>query len=529
VLTAGEFDWEIMPGTTVRAWGYDGQVPGPELRVTEGDRVRVTLRNQLPVPTTIHWHGVNVPPAMDGPAGLNQAPVEPGTEFVYDFVATPAGTRWYHSHADPALQEPLGLYGPLIIEPRVPTRAYDREYTYILQECDLELTPAVASGTAQRGPRDRLLRGGELGSDLFLINGHAHDAISRVKLAEGERVLLRFINAGHLPHAVHLHGHSFTIVATDGNPVPEAAQLTKDTVLVGPAERYDLAFVGDNPGVWMLHCHMEHHMANGMMTLVQYDGAVPTGPAAAFFDPEGATGSSGTGHGSHGGHGGATATPPPPTPTAEPRRLPVPRAPPDEGEGDRPGGGHRAAHGPSAYDQLGTEQAEAMLKEGRALIAQQGAATPATGDADAVHEVAVGVESHAGAEVLQFLPREVAISVGDTVRWTNLSMHEPHTVTFLGNEDPPEFILVEPQEAGPPTLVFNPIMFFPAGGDTYDGTSLTGSGAFGPELAEFDDEFPRTATYELTFTAPGAYRYYCAFHSGSLDDEHGMVGTVTVT
>ncbi|MEA2596309.1 MAG: hypothetical protein QOF01_2778 [Thermomicrobiales bacterium] len=318
VLTAGEFDWEIMPGTTVRAWGYDGQVPGPELRVTEGDLVRVTLRNQLPVPTTIHWHGVNVPPAMDGPAGLNQAPVEPGTEFDYDFVARPAGTRWYHSHADPALQVPLGLYGPLIIEPRVPTRAYDREYTYILQECDLELTPAVASGTAQRGPRDRLLRGGELGSDLFLINGHAHDAIPRVKLAEGERVLLRFINAGHLPHAVHLHGHSFTIVATDGNPVPEAAQLTKDTVLVGPAERYDLAFVGDNPGVWMLHCHMEHRMANGMMTLVQYDGAVPTGPAAAFFDPEGATGSSGTGHGSHGGHGGATATPPPPTPTAEP-------------------------------------------------------------------------------------------------------------------------------------------------------------------------------------------------------------------
>jgi len=80
VLTASEFDWAISADTTVRAWGYDGQVPGPELRVREGDHVRITLRNQLPVPTTIHWHGVNVPPAMDGPAGLNQAPVEPGGE-----------------------------------------------------------------------------------------------------------------------------------------------------------------------------------------------------------------------------------------------------------------------------------------------------------------------------------------------------------------------------------------------------------------------------------------------------------------
>ena len=318
VLTAGEFDWEIMPGTVVRAWGYDGQVPGPELRVTEGDRVRVTLRNRLPVPTTIHWHGVNVPPAMDGPAGLNQSPVEPDSEFVYDFVATPAGTRWYHSHADPALQVPLGLYGPLIIEPRPPARPYDREYTYVLQEWDLELTPAVAAGTAQRGPKDRMMRGGELGSDLFLINGHTHDAIPRVKLAEGDRVLLRFINAGHMPHSVHLHGHSFKIVATDGNPVPEAAQLTKDTVLVGPAERYDLEFVGDNPGVWMLHCHMEHHMANGMMTLVQYEGAVPTGPAAAFFDQSGADDASGTAHGAtHGGAVGAT-----PTATAEPSQPP---------------------------------------------------------------------------------------------------------------------------------------------------------------------------------------------------------------
>jgi plastocyanin len=285
VLTASEFDWALMEDTTVRAWGYNGQVPGPELRVREGDRVRVTLRNQLPAPTTIHWHGVNLPPAMDGPAGLNQAAVEPGSEFVYDFIAKPAGSRWYHSHADPALQVPMGLYGPLIIEPRTSGPAYDRDYAYMMAEWDAELTPDVASGRAPRGLKDRMLRGGELGADFFLLNGRMHGAVPPIGVKEGDRVLIRLMNAGSMPHAFHTHGHSFQIVATDGNPIPEAARLTKDTVLIGPAERYDLAFVADNPGVWMVHCHMEHHMANGMMTLIAYEGAMPTGPAAAFYDP----------------------------------------------------------------------------------------------------------------------------------------------------------------------------------------------------------------------------------------------------
>jgi FtsP/CotA-like multicopper oxidase with cupredoxin domain len=286
VLTAEEFDWEIMPGVTSRAWGYNGQTPGPELRVREGDLVRVILRNSLPVPTTIHWHGVHLPPEMDGPAGLNQEAVKPGEEFVYEFTATPGGTRWYHSHADPALQVPMGLYGPLIIEPRKPARpyTYDREYTLILVEWDSELTPEVASGKAPRGPKDKMLRGGELGADMFLLNGRAHGAIPPIVISENDRVLLRMINAGHLPHPIHMHGHSFKIVATDGNPVPAGMEWTKDTVLIGPAERYDLEFTGNNPGVWMFHCHIEHHMANGMMTVVQYEGHKPTGPAAEIYD-----------------------------------------------------------------------------------------------------------------------------------------------------------------------------------------------------------------------------------------------------
>ena len=283
-LTAHEFDWEIMPGVTVRAWGYNGSTPGPEIRAREGDTIRVTLVNRLPTGTTIHWHGMDVPPEMDGPAGLNQAEVEPGQEFVYEFVAANPGSRWYHAHADPANQIALGLYGPMVIEPREPERAYDREQTYILTEWDMELTPDVALGRAPRGPRDRLLRGGELGTDLFLINGKAHESIPRIETAAAERVLIRLMNAGNLPHAVHSHGHSFKIVATDGNPVPKGMELLKDTVLIGPGERYDLELTADNPGVWMFHCHMENHAANGMMTLIEYEGATPTGPAATDFE-----------------------------------------------------------------------------------------------------------------------------------------------------------------------------------------------------------------------------------------------------
>ena len=109
-----------------------------------------------------------------------------------------------------------------------------------------------------------------------------------IRIAEGERILVRLINVGHMAHPIHTHGHSFTIVATDGNPIPEAARWLKDTIMVAPGERYDLEIVGDNPGVWMVHCHIEHHMANGMMTthLVRRASADRPGRRALRFRVE---------------------------------------------------------------------------------------------------------------------------------------------------------------------------------------------------------------------------------------------------
>jgi plastocyanin len=184
----------------------------------------------------------------------------------------------------------------------------------MLAEWDAELTPDVAAGRAERGPGDKTLRGGELGADMFLINGRAHGAIPPLTVAEGEKVLIRIINAGSMSHPVHGHGHSFRLVATDGNAVPVGMEWVKDTFLIGPAERMDLEFDADNPGVWMFHCHIEHHMANGMMTLIAYEGEKPTGPAAEFWNE---TVAAAPGHEGH----DMPAANPTPAPTATPPEL----------------------------------------------------------------------------------------------------------------------------------------------------------------------------------------------------------------
>ena len=106
-------------------WTYGGHYPGPELRVREGERVRVIVENGLPEPTSVHWHGLPVPNAMDGVPGLTQPPIAPGASFTYEFDAAPAGSYMYHSHQ--GLQIERGLFGPLVVEERAPHVAYDRE------------------------------------------------------------------------------------------------------------------------------------------------------------------------------------------------------------------------------------------------------------------------------------------------------------------------------------------------------------------------------------------------------------------
>ena len=133
-LAAGRVEAEVGPGQVWRTWGYDGQYPGPEIRLKEGERLRVAVENQLPegAGTTVHWHGVPVPNPMDGVPGVTQEPIPAGGSMTYEYEATPAGTYMYHSHR--ALQLDRGLVGPLIIEERTPHVEYDREHTVILDD-----------------------------------------------------------------------------------------------------------------------------------------------------------------------------------------------------------------------------------------------------------------------------------------------------------------------------------------------------------------------------------------------------------
>ncbi len=263
-LTAQAVQWPIMEGVTMTAYTYNGMVPGPLLRVTEGDKVRVVLKNELPGATTIHWHGILVPNSMDGVPGITQEAVEPGATFVYEFVAKPAGSFMYHSHTDGDTQVGLGLYAPFIIDPAQPeSPAPDVDVVMMLSEARV-----VEEQTYEAMP----MAGSE--PNYFLINGKAFPATETVNVKKGDRVRIRFMGIGQFVHPMHLHGLPFKIVATDGYPVPKAAQLTKDTVLVSPGERYDVEFIATATGQWVLHCHILHHTTN--------DGEEPGGLMMIF-------------------------------------------------------------------------------------------------------------------------------------------------------------------------------------------------------------------------------------------------------
>ncbi|MDL5054993.1 multicopper oxidase domain-containing protein [Oscillatoria laete-virens NRMC-F 0139] len=251
-ITARPVLWNILEDVTVTAWTYNGTVPGPMIRVTEGDRVRVVFTNELPEATTVHFHGNTLTNAMDGVPNVTQNPVEPGETFVYEFTASPSGTFWYHSHLNTDTQIGLGLYAPLIIDPAQPeTTLPDVDVTLMLSEwrvVDGLTYPSMPMAGAE--------------PNYFTINGRAFPATEPINVQVGQRVRIRFINAGQFVHPMHTHGTSFQIVATDGYPVPAMAQLTKDTVAVAPGERYDIEFIATEPGMWAVHCHVLHHVTN---------------------------------------------------------------------------------------------------------------------------------------------------------------------------------------------------------------------------------------------------------------------------
>ncbi len=408
-------------------WTYNGTIPGPEIRVKQGDRLRVTLTNHLPVATTIHWHGIRLPNAEDGVAGVTQDAVKPGETYTYEFIAKDAGTFMYHSHQDTFVQMLKGLYGALIVEPATPP-AVDHDYAIILHEDpgDNAFGPGM-TGYLKLGTKETLAFNGQTG-DLHLdakpgekvrlrligavegeadgfpnymiaaprevvllgapyqvwaidgndinepqqigpqriplgigqrydlvftmpdagevrlidtrgpntitlgngaapqmpttsalsafditsygkpapdpvlavkngqydvsypmilgfragvrddkmelvhtINGQEAPMMTQYIVKQGQVVHFHIVNQTEEFHVIHLHGHSFSVVMHGGKPI-QGSPILMDSLLVARFEEWDIAFVADNPGLWMVHCHVLVHAAFGMSAMVSYEG-----------------------------------------------------------------------------------------------------------------------------------------------------------------------------------------------------------------------------------------------------------------
>jgi FtsP/CotA-like multicopper oxidase with cupredoxin domain len=247
--------WSILPGTTVDAYAFNGQIPGPMLRFRQGDRVRINVTNHLPETTTVHWHGLILPNIMDGPAHITQEPIENGSVYHYEFTAVQSGTYLYHSHDHVDRQQALGLYGGLIIDPAEadPSLRADHEYTVLLQEWLLRegLTyPAMPMDGAQ--------------PNFFTINGRAYPATDTIPMRVGETLKVRFVGSNNgFIHPMHIHGGPFQVVAIDGQTLQPSARYSADTINVGPGQRYDVIWPARQPGKWLIHCHIGHHTTNG--------------------------------------------------------------------------------------------------------------------------------------------------------------------------------------------------------------------------------------------------------------------------
>lgn len=218
------------PETTVLA--YNGAVPGPEIRVRQGERLRVAVENGLAEETTVHWHGIRVPNPMDGVPHLTQTPIAPGATFVYEFDCPDAGTFWYHPHQRGFEQVGRGLYGPLIVEEPQPI-AVDRDLTWVLD--DWRLLPDASISDDFGNMMDTGMSG-RVGNTVT-VNGRLPETVA---VRAGERIRLRLINAANARiFGLEFEGHQPRVIALDGQPV-EPHVLPGNRIVLGPAMRADL-------------------------------------------------------------------------------------------------------------------------------------------------------------------------------------------------------------------------------------------------------------------------------------------------
>ncbi len=239
-LTADEIEWETKPGVVHEGMAYNGQIPGPLIRVNLGDKVRIVLHNELEEPTALHSHGLIVPNEMDGVPGLTQPSIMPGESFTYEFTVRNSGSHMYHSHFNSAEQVTRGLLGAFIVDDPAEDLEVDQDYVLIAND-------------------------GPLG---YTLNGKDFPATEPILAKKGDLIRIRYMNEGLQIHPMHLHGIPQKVIAKDGWPLPQPHW--EDTVLVAPGERVDVLVEATEVGAWAFHCHILTHAEgpDGMFGMV---------------------------------------------------------------------------------------------------------------------------------------------------------------------------------------------------------------------------------------------------------------------
>ena len=288
-LTIASGTVQPLPGHQVQTITVNGSSPGPVLRLTEGDEADITVVNQLDQPTSLHWHGIPVSFSKDG--ALSQAPIQPGSQYRYTFIAPQAGTYMYHAHYHEMEQE--AIIGIIIVHPRNQKREprYDLDVPLVVSTfpwepdrnsearailantmmmSDMTPDPKADPKPGMGDPMERMDMVSYWG-----LNGKTFPATAPINVKLGQLVRIRFANVTNMTHPMHLHGHWFRWIAQDGAPLAQPQAM--NTIAVDPGRTIDIDFIANNPGVWPLHCHIVSHsvdnrdLMSGIMTVVRYE------------------------------------------------------------------------------------------------------------------------------------------------------------------------------------------------------------------------------------------------------------------
>ena len=262
---------EIAPGHVIRTLAYNDRVPGPLIRVREGARVTIDVTNNAGMEDIVHWHGLAIPADVDGSMEEGSPMLAPGATRRFSFVARPAGTRWYHTHAfagkDLTRSLYTGQFGFFVIDANNEPGRYDQEVFLAVRQWEPDW---VLLQDLRKGPPPD--NGFEVMYGSASFNGRALGAGDPVRVRTGQRVLFRLLNASAtMGTTIALAGHRFRVIALDGNPV--AQSQTVDSLPLAPGERVDALVEMNNPGVWIFGGTSAGDRAAGMGVVVEYAGA----------------------------------------------------------------------------------------------------------------------------------------------------------------------------------------------------------------------------------------------------------------